>query len=177
MANKEHKKEAYLKINPNGKVPALVDGDITLFESCAINNYLAETYKKELLGKTAKERALATQWSYWILTELQDPIIDIYIQKFFVPDEHRNQKVIDENVAKLPGLFTILNNHLATNKYLAGNEFTVADVNVGSIVSLASNIGIDVKVYSNVLNWIMTITERPGFRKYAALAQAASGKK
>ena len=170
MPNKEHKSPAFLKINPNGKVPAMVDGNVTLFESCAINLYLADAYKKDLLGKSVAERALVNQWSIWVLTELQTPIIDIYIQKFFVPAEHINQKLIDASLAKLPNLFSILDKGLSGKKYLSGNDFTIADVNVGSIATIAPKIGIDLKEYPNLLKWVMTIAERPAHQKYVSLA-------
>jgi glutathione S-transferase len=79
MRNKEHKSPEFLKINPMGKVPAMVDGDITLFESMAINYYIADNYKKELLGTNALEKGLAMQWSFWATSELQTPIIECFI--------------------------------------------------------------------------------------------------
>src|SRR5262245_27813941 len=62
----------FLKLNPNGRVPVLVDGDVVLFESLAINLYLAERYGAESLWpKTPGERAQAVQWSFWVVTECE----------------------------------------------------------------------------------------------------------
>jgi glutathione S-transferase len=108
MKNKEHKSPEFLKINPMGKVPAMVDGDVTLFESMAINFYIADTYKKELLGSTPGERGLAHQWSFWATSELQGPIIDIFIQKVFVPEDKRDHTIIENSLNKLPALLHIL---------------------------------------------------------------------
>jgi glutathione S-transferase len=169
MKNKEHKSPEFLKINPNGKVPAMIDGDLILFESMAINFYLAETYKKDLLGKTPRENGLIHQWSFWALSELQPPIIEVFIQKVFVPEPQRNQATIDKNMAALPGLFLILDNALTKTKYLSGTEFSLADINTASVAMLASAIGFDTKPYANINRWFGAISDRPAYQKYSAL--------
>jgi glutathione S-transferase len=166
MRNKEHKSAEFLKINPNGKIPALVDGDITLFESMAINFYLADAYKKELLGTTTKERALVQQWSFWASSELQGPIIEVFIQKLFMPDDKRDQNVIDENMKVIPVLLSVLNDSLAGKKYLAGNTFTLADLNTFSVVNICMPLGIDLKPYTNIMAWAGAMNDRPAFQKY-----------
>lgn len=166
MRNKEHKSPEFLKINPNGKVPAMVDGDVTLFESMAINFYLAEAYKKELLGKTPAEKGLVHQWSFWAISELQGPMIQVFIQKVFVPAERRDEKVIEENMKVLPEMMNVLNGKLAGKKYLVGNEFTLADLNTASVVGIAHAIGLDMSAYSNINAWLGAIADRPSFQKY-----------
>ncbi len=172
MRNKEHKSAEFLKINPNGKVPAMVDGDLTLFESMAINYYLAEAYKKELLGKTPAEKGLVQQWSYWSIAEMQSPMIQVFIQKVFVPAERRDDKVIEENMNQIPALMTVLNNALEGKKYLVGNEFTLADLNASSVIGIAHAIGFDMKPYSNVNAWLGAIADRPSFQKYMGMRNA-----
>jgi glutathione S-transferase len=169
MKTKEHKSAEFLKINPNGKVPALIDGNITLFESMAINFYIADKYKPELLGKTVEERALSYQWSFWASSELQDPIIQVFIQKVFVPEDKRSQTVIDENMAKLPGLFTVLENALNGKTYLNETSFSLADLNTHTVVSIAPHLGIDLSQYKNINAWMKAVTDRPAFQKYSKL--------
>ena len=169
MKNKEHKAPEFLAINPNGKVPAMTDGDVTLFESMAINFYLAEAYKKELLGTTAQERGLVHQWSFWASSELQGPIIEVFIQKVFMPADKRDQKVIDDNMEKTKGLLSVLNNSLQGKKYLAGNQFTLADLNTASVASICMAIGEDLKTFPNILSWLGAMSDRPAFQKYQAL--------
>lgn len=169
MRAKEHKSEAFLKLNPNGKVPVMVDGDVTLFESMAINFYLADKYKPELLGLTPEDRALSYQWSFWASSELQDPIIQIFIQKVFMPEEKRSQAVIDENLAKLPGFFEVLDNALASKTYLNGKTFTLADLNTHTVVSIAPHTGFDLSKYKNVDAWMKAISDRPAYQAYSKL--------
>lgn len=169
LRNKEHKSPEYLKINPNGKVPAMVDGDVTLFESMAINFYLADTYKKELLGTTPLEKGQVYQWSFWSVAELQDPIIQVLIQKVFVPADKRDNNVIEENFKKLPALLSVLDSSLAGKKFLTGNQFTLADLNTASVVSICHAIGEDLSSYPNIKTWLGAISDRPAFQKYMAL--------
>lgn len=169
MRNKEHKSPEFLKINPNGKVPALTDGDYTLYESMAINFYVAESYKKELLGHNAKDNGLVHQWSFWAISELQGPIIEIFIQKVFVPEDRRDHNVIENNMKKLPELFHVLNSSLEGKKYLVGNEFTLADLNTASVASIALAIGLDMAPYANITSWMGALSERPAFQKYMSL--------
>ncbi len=172
MRAKEHKSESFLKINPNGKVPALVDGDVCLFESMAINFYLAEKYKPELLGTTIEERAQTYQWSFWASSELQDPIIQVFIQKIFMPEDKRSQAVIDENMELLPGLFSVLDQSLANKNFLNGRAFSLADLHTASVASIAHPIGFDLSSYKNIGLWMKAISDRPAFQKYMKLRQA-----
>ena len=166
---KEHKSPAYLKINPNGKVPTLTDDDFVIWESVAINFYLAETYKPELLGLDNKQHGLVQQWSLWGIAELQPPIINTFIQLIFVPEERRDNGIIDKAMAKIPGLLKVLNDALEGKNYLVGNDFTLADLNVASIASLCSEIKFDLTAYKNIQTWLTQISARPAFKKYQKL--------
>ena len=72
LMNKEHKADWFLKINPNGKVPALVDEDVTLFESMAINYYLTEKYKPEFMGKPLRKKPIHTNGHFGQLAKFKD---------------------------------------------------------------------------------------------------------
>lgn len=169
--NKEHKSPEFLKINPNGKIPAMIDGNTTLFESMAINFYLADKYKPELLGQTIEDRALSYQWSFWATNELQDPIIQVFIQKVFMTEEKRSQQVIDENMEKIPGLLTILDSALNDKTYLNSRTFSLADLNTATVVSIAPHLGINLSNYKNISLWMKAISDRPAFAKYSQLRQ------
>lgn len=169
MKNKEHKSEAYLKINPMGKVPAMIDGDVTLFESMGINYYIAEKYKKELLGTSDLEKGLTMQWSFWSTSELQPPIIEIFIQKVFIPEDKRDHIVIENNLKKIPALLKVLNESLKERKFVSGDHFTIGDINTASVVSICPMIGVEFTDYPHIKNWLNSMNERPAFQKYQAL--------
>jgi len=166
---KEHKSEKYLKLNPNGKVPTLVDGDFKIFESVAINNYLAEKHMPALLGSNLQERALVQQWTAWALSELQPPMVRMLIQVFFVPADKRDASVMEKGKEEAVPLFKILDQHLANHKYMVGDEFTLADINVASVVHIYAMIQLDISECKNILRWLDLLKERPAFKRVAAL--------
>ncbi len=165
----EHKSAEFLKINPNGKVPALVDNGFVIWESMAINFYLADAYRPMLLGKDAKDRGQVHQWSFWSGGDLQTPIIEIFIQLMFVPEDKRDLKVVEKAQEKLPALLDTLNKGLENSEYLVGEEFTLADLNVASVVSICPAIQYDLSEYGNIVHWLERISSRPAFKRYQEL--------
>jgi glutathione S-transferase len=172
MDRKEHRSPEFLRLNPNGKVPCLVDGDFVLWESLAINLYIADRYKPELLGQGPKDRALIEQWSLWALGELQPPFIDILIQTKFVPENRRDQAVIDRAYERIPALLTVLDKALTGRDYLLGNHLTLADLNMATVANIAINLSYDLSPYKPLHAWLLKMRERPAFKKYLALREA-----
>lgn len=169
MSKKEHKSPEFLALNPNGKVPCLKDGNYVIWESIAINHYLAEKYKPEMLGSTPEEKGHVAQWSVWAMTEFQPPAVDILIQMVFVPEDKRNHALIEKAKEKIPGLLRILDQAISGKEYLVGNRFTVADINMASVVSILAHLHMDVSPYKGILNWMEKINSRPAFRRYSEL--------
>ncbi|MGZ3743258.1 MAG: glutathione S-transferase family protein [Pseudobdellovibrionaceae bacterium] len=172
MGKKEHKSEAFLKLNPNGKVPCLVDEGFVLWESAAIVHYLAEKYKPTLLGQTIQEKALVNQWSFWAMTEVQPPLVDILIQKLFVPEEKRDLALIARREKQVPALFEVLEKSLAHKKYLVGNTYSVADIMTGSVINTAMGLQLDLSPYPHIKSWMAEMKSRPAWIKFAELRQA-----
>ncbi len=166
---KEHKSNEFLKLNPNGKVPVLVDGDHQIWESMAINMYLGDKYKPELMGKSLIERGKTYQWSFWSLMDLQTPLIDIFIQMVFVPEDRRDLEKIEKSRAKLPALLETLDKELSHHKYLTGNEFTLADLNTASVVHVSKHIKYDLSTYTNIQRWLELISERGAYKRFLKL--------
>lgn len=169
MREKEHKSPAYLAINPNGKVPTLVDGEFIIWESMAINQYLAEKYLPRMLGRTSEEKGLILQWSYWSILEMQKPAVDWLIQAVFVPEERRDHSLIEKCQKALPPLMTILDKALANKKYLATDDFSLADLNVASVVNVALSLGFSIDAYANLKIWLAVCKDRPSYKKVAEL--------
>jgi glutathione S-transferase len=169
MREKQHKSAAFLKLNPNGKVPCLVDGDYVIWESVAINYYLAEKYKPELLGRSPEERGHIVQWSTWSMVDLQPPLVDILIQMLFVPEDKRDMNLVAKSKEKVPPMLQILDTALNGRDYIVGKSLTVADLNLASVVNLAGALGLDTTTHTGLNSWFQRIKQRPSFQKFAEL--------
>jgi glutathione S-transferase len=124
----EQKNPEYLKLNPNGKVPTLVDDGLVMWESVAILLYLAEKFPAaNLLPKAAADRARAFQWSVWQPTTFGAPASTLFRQMRFTPEGQRDQKVIDQARAEVTKNAETLAAGLQGRDYLAGT-FSVADM-------------------------------------------------
>jgi glutathione S-transferase len=169
MRAKDHKKPEFLRMNPNGKVPVLKDGDFVLWESMAINFYLAEKYKPALLGADLQEKAEILKWSFWALVDYQTPIIEAFIQKVFVPEAHRDHAIIAKSLEKIAPLNQLLEQQLTGRNYLVGSSFSLADINVASVAKLCPLIGADLSQFPAIQSWVNRLMERPAALKVAEL--------
>ncbi len=167
MATKQNKSAEYLKLNPNGKVPTLVDGDFAIWESVAINRYLAEKYKPELLGVTVEERALIEQWSVWSLVEFQPDLVAMLIQMLFVPEARRDHEIIEKAKSRLPEKFSILNAHLRNREYVVSNYFSLADINAASVANIGLGLGMNLSDYPHMMDWLTRMKSRKSFKAVA----------
>ena len=160
----EAKTPEYLAVNPNGRVPALVDGDLVLFESMAINLYLAERYGDGLYPDSAEDRARTNQWSVWGISEIEPLQMQIIVQMFFTPDEKKNPKVIAGAKKGLERPLQVLDAHLSDRPYLLGDTFTIADLNLASVIDLLLGMAQhDVSAHTNVKRWTDTCYARPSY--------------
>lgn len=171
MSQREHKNSDFLKLNPNGKVPCIVDGTFVLWESMAITQYLVAKYNKQspMLAQDAEEVGLISQWSYWSILEMQKHAVEWLIQALFVPAERRDPSLIERAQKALPPLFTILDKALENKTYLVGNRFTLADLHVASVVNIVVSLGYDISAYKFVHPWIKACQDRPAYHKVCSL--------
>jgi glutathione S-transferase len=143
----EHRQEAFLAINPFGKVPAIVDGDFKLWESGAILLYLAEKYSP--VKYSPEQWAEFTQWVLFANATLGPGI--------FV--EANREK-------EMPKLMSGLNGIFERQPFLTGNEFTVADIAVGAYLSyIPMLLKLDLSEYTEVVKYMQRMQERPAFAK------------
>lgn len=165
MASGGHKTAEYLALNPNGKVPTLVDGDFVLWESIAIMNYIVEKYAPQLGGSTVEERALINQWTLWSVIHLYHSFSVLFMQKW------RNTPDNDATAAahtEIPRWLGILNAALENKTYLVAEKFTLADITAASIVMRADVIGISLSEYPAITAWLTPILSRPAAQKVNA---------
>jgi glutathione S-transferase len=154
----------HLKINPNGHIPALQDGSLTLFESMAINLYLAMKYNKGLWPNALEDQARAMQWSFWGMTEVETNLLQALLNRAFLPPDRRDEVRAQKATDSLQTPFRILNDALAVRNTLAGNAFSVADLNVSSILSWTRPAQVDTSAFPHLHKWLTANLSRPAFK-------------
>jgi len=155
----------FLRLNPNGHIPVLQDGSLTLWESLAINLYLARKHDKGLWPKTVEDEGRAFQWSLWAMTELEEPVLTALIHRGSFAPEQRDPKKAEDAAERFKTPLRVLDGALDGRQYLVGNAFSVADLNVASVMSSAPLAGLDLSSAPNALAWLVRCTERPAFAR------------
>ena len=130
LAAGEHHGEAFRKLNPFGRVPALVDGDMVVCESVAICLYLADRYGEGRLvpAPGSPARAVHDQWLLFVVTELDAPLWRIRRNTVLLPEDQRVHGDVDRAVRDFKDAAVVLQDALAGRRFITGDEFTVADV-------------------------------------------------
>jgi glutathione S-transferase len=159
----------YLKVNPAGHIPAIDDGGFKLSESMAINLYLAKTHGK-LYPRDAQGEAKAWQWSFWVMSELDGPIVRWITHGMLLPPEARDVKIAREAREAMEWPLTVLNDALAGRQYLVEPDaFTVADLNVAS--TLYRLLFVDLADKPHLHDWVKRCWERPAARRARAMRE------
>ena len=154
-------KADYLAVNPNGRVPALIDEGQPFFESLAINLYLARKYGSEIAPQSFIEEGLATQWSLWAATEVEKPLLLASANLLLFAPESRDPAELAVMLKKLDRPFKVIDAHLAGQRYLLGERFTVADLNVAALMTLIPICGVPIGAYPHFAEWLSRCIERP----------------
>ncbi len=154
----------YLSIHPLGRVPALVDGDVTVFESGAICQYLCETYDDGTLGRAPghKERAEWLQWLHYAETIAVHGAALLQQVVFVAPDQ-RSEVIQKLESRRLGKALEVLDQHLQDQDYLLASGFSAVDTNVGYSVYLAKGF-ISIDPYPNVCEYYQRLSERSAFK-------------
>ena len=158
----------YLAVNPNGRIPALIDGDLQLFESMAINLYLAKRYGGALYPSNPQDEARTWQWSVWAISEIEPLQMQIIVQKLFTPEEKRNPKVVEGAGKGLQRPLKVLDAALAGRDWLVGDHFSVADLNVAAVMMLLKRIDFGYAEHTNVQRWADACYARPALARAMA---------
>jgi len=165
----EHKQPAHLKRQPFGVIPALEDGAFSLYESRAITRYVNDTRGNKLTPSDPQARALMEQWISLEQGTFNPEISGIAGQRIFAPmfGGKADEAVVAKHVEKAAPAFDILDAHLAKNEYLAGSQFTLADVFFLPYLQLVAFTPEKTLIESrpNVAAWFKRITERPSWQK------------
>lgn len=161
-AKGETKQESYLKLNPFGKVPTIIDEDFVLFESGAITFYLAEKYGK-LMPTEGEARALCQQWAFCAVTNIEPQAGRIFGADHFMEKGTVASEVRKMAIGVLERFLPTLQNMFSKQQFIANNEFSVADILL--VTSLRSIFKTEVlNPYPAVKSYMERLMARPAFQ-------------
>jgi glutathione S-transferase len=143
MGAGEHKRPAFLALNPAGKLPVLVDGDLVLTESMAIVLYLADKYpEKGLMPADPKLRAEVNQWLFFVATELEQPLWRIRRQTAFYAPDKRSDADVEMARAEFAAMAAVAEAHMEGREFVVGDVVTVADFMLAHVLDWAKITGL-----------------------------------
>jgi glutathione S-transferase len=161
----------YLAMNPNGRVPTLVQGDFVLWESNSIMRYVALAYgaTSRLYPSTPKVRAGMERWLDWTLTTLQPAERPLFWGLVRTPVADRDmaalQKAADANAA----LWEMVDRQLSRQTWMEGDDFSLADIAIGCYARRWFGVeGVTRPALPHLQRWYQAISVRPGFQTYVA---------
>lgn len=154
-------------LNPNGRVPTIDDDGFVLSESMAINFYLAKKHRSPLFPSDAKREALVLQWSLWETDHLDRQIVNYCRHTNDLPEAERKAEIATAAWEEIAPSFDVLETVLTKSKWLAGPEFSVADLNVAAALFRA--LSIDLAKWPHLQAWLNSCWERPAAKRARAM--------
>ena len=153
--------EDYRKLNPNAKVPTLIDGDLVIWESHTILRYLSAVHKPALTGATPAERTMVDRWMDWLLGSLNTPYVAVFKDAKKPPAERAADFAAQS--ADLVAQIKILDGHISGREWFALDRLTLADMALGTIVKRCLEFPIERPACSELQRWQAAIDARPAF--------------
>ena len=166
LGDKSMRTPEYLKVHPLGRVPALEDGDITIFESGAIVQYVLEKYGDGTMVPAPEsiDYPVYLQWLHYAEGMIMPQVNIIVVETIFLPEERRNQINVDRATKLLTRMLTAVDMHLQDRDFLAG-EFSGADIMTGHACIVSGRLGADISDKPNIAAYIDRLEARPALQK------------
>jgi glutathione S-transferase len=161
----------YLAMNPNGRVPTLVDGDFVLWESNSIMRYFVLAYGQgsPIYPDAPKARTAVDRWLDWTLSTLQPVDRPVFWALVRTPPEKRDMIAIQKDVDAEAVVWRIPDTQLATRQFIEGDQFTIADIALGAYARRWFGVeGVSKPRFPNLERWFAQLSSRPGFQKFIA---------
>ncbi len=171
VENAQCKEQWFVDLNPNARVPAIDDDGFVVWESAAINLYLAEKYKSALFPATPQGRGRMLQWAFFTANDVEPPMITMFQNRVLFPPEKRNAALADAAEAQLLGKLAILEHHLSQHAFFGGDTWDMADFMVASVVYTLTAIKYDLSKFPKFSAWLMASIERPAAKEARKLRE------
>ena len=157
----ETKMPEHLARNPNGLIPVLEEDGFFLWETMAINTYLAKKYGNGLLwSNDAHEEAEITQWCVFGAIYIDKPAVNYILHKQALPEEMRDPDSLSQAQEMIEPHLTVLDGQFAGKEYLVGGRFTIADLNISAMLDYLVKSRFDLSEYTNLQSWLDRCLER-----------------
>lgn len=159
----------FIALNPNSQLPVIEDDGFALYESMAINFYLAKKHKSPLYPSDPRAEAIALQWSFWEVDKLDRQLVNYVNHTIALPAADRDKSIADTAWAAVEPAFNVLNGVLAKTRWLAGPEFSIADLNVAA--ALYRGLSMDLSRWPAIHEWLTRCWDRPAAKKARAMRE------
>lgn len=182
----EQKSPEFLKVNPTGRVPAIDDHGFKMFESAAIIKYLADKNNSSLYPKDIQKRAMVDEWidfsNIHVATALQRVTFNRVMYNMLKVE--KDERSLNDGIRFLGQYLPLLEKQLKENKFLAGNEMTLADINLLAVLDPAELSSVDLSAYPAIVNWRQGLRAQSFYTKchnnleevFNAMMASAAGK-
>lgn len=171
MQHGRTREAGYLAMNPNARVPTLVDGDYVLWESNSIMRYLCMAYRPEapLYPTPPKQRAAVDRWLDWTLSTVQPVDRPVFWGIVRTPPEQRDMAAIQRDADAAAEVWRVAEHHLSTRRFLEGDALSLADIAVGAYARRWLGVeGITRPKQPHLERWLAHLAERAGFARFVA---------
>ena len=158
----------YLAMNPNGTVPTLQDGDLVIWESCAILRYLGARYGDDAFWPTdTVRRAKVDMWAEWAKLNFASRFtVPIFWSRVRTSATDRDETALERGVANFEQALSILEEQIGNKSYVTGNNFTAADIVVGHVLYRWFDIDVPRRRRPVIEAYYQRLTERPAYREH-----------
>jgi glutathione S-transferase len=165
------KEDWYRRLNPNARVPAIDDDGFVMWESAAINVYLAQKYRSPLYPEDAQGVGRALQWAFFATNDIEPPMITLYQHRVVLPGHERNPALADDCERRLLDKLAVVEGQLARTPYVGGKRWNLSDFMVASVLYTLHTMKPDLSRLPRLETWLEESVERPAAREARKLRE------
>lgn len=164
----------YLQMNPMGRVPVLIDGGLTMFESAAILRYLAAKYGSDAFWPSdPAQRASLDTWAEWGKGTFTEAVLEIFVYDVRLDPETRDPRVLQAATERLTPLAKMLNDRIKGGAWIGGDNFTFADIACGHILHRYHSLDWPRPKLDDLESYYERLQTRPAYREHAMICYEA----
>lgn len=169
LGDKAMRAPEHLAVNPNGRVPTLVDGDVTVSESTAIAQYLVARHGPHLAPDVASpDFPTYLQWLHYAEGMIMPPVNNYVVETILLPPDRRNPEIAARSMKLLSRTLMAVDTLLSDGReYLVGG-FTAADTITGHACFISQKFGVDMEPLPHIAAYIDRLKDRPALQKALA---------